>query len=98
MSKSKTQIDIVKDFLEGSTEGVSGGSGNLKIKGNQLVHYRTPIAERLDDKFIVNITRYSLQTGRIQKILRLEIPQEKYIEVKRVPEGFGGSIRDFLPE
>ena len=57
MSKSKTQIDIVKDFLEGSTDGVSGGSGNLKIKGNQLVHYRTPIAERLDDKFIVNITR-----------------------------------------
>lgn len=98
MSKSKTQIDIVKDFLEGSTDGVSGGSGNLKIKGNQLVHYRTPIAERLDDKFIVNITRYSIQTGRIQKMLRLEIPQEKYIEVKRVPEGFDGSIRAFLPE
>lgn len=98
MSNSKTQFDIVKDFLEGSIEGVSGGSGNLKIKGDQLVHYRTPIAERLNDKFIVNITRYSLQTGRIQKMLRLEIPREKYIEVKRVPEGFAGSIRSFLQE
>lgn len=66
-SKSKTQEQVIEDFLVGATEGVSGGSGNLKIKDNQLIHYQTVIAERYENKVILNHTRYSIVTGRIQR-------------------------------
>ena len=44
--KAKTQIQVVQDFLDGATEGRSGSGGNLIIKGDQLIHYQTVIAER----------------------------------------------------
>lgn len=35
--------DVITQFLEGKTEGQSSGQGNLKIKGEVLIHYFTPI-------------------------------------------------------
>ena len=33
--------DIVQSFIDGAAEGQSSGQGNLKIKGDVLVHYFT---------------------------------------------------------
>ena len=52
--KAKTQIQVVQDFLDGATEGRSGSGGNLIIKGDQLIHYQTVIAERYGDKIILS--------------------------------------------
>ena len=35
--------DLVLEFIEGATEGTSAGQGNLKIEGDVLIHYFTPI-------------------------------------------------------
>lgn len=88
--------DIIMDFLNGATEGVSSGQGNLRIKGNVLVHYTTPILERNGDNYILNFTRYSIVTGRLQKQIKEILDEEKIIQVTRIPEGYKGSLKDFI--
>lgn len=81
---------LVNEFIAGASAGTTGGGANLKIVGNQLIHYGTPIAERSNEKFIVNITRYSFVTGRLQKILKESIPSDLYVEVRGIPLGHKG--------
>ena len=84
---------LVNEFIEGATSGVSGGGGaNLKIIGNMLYHFGTTIAERNKEEFVVNITRYSIETTRLQKILLNTIPSEKCVEVKNYPMGYKSSL------
>ncbi len=83
-------------FIGGATEGISAGEGNLKIKNNQLFHYFTPILERWNNKYILNVTRYSLVTGRLQKQLKELIPEEQLVIVKGVSEGYKGSLVDYV--
>ena len=90
---------VIDMFIDGATEGYSGtktNQGNLKIKDDQLIHYSTPIAERFDDKFILNTTRYSLQTGQLQKKIKATIPEEKRIDVKRVPSDTQVSLKEYI--
>ena len=89
-------MDVLGAFIEGKTEGVSSGQGNLRIKGNILYHYSTPILERLDDKFILNVTRYSLVTGKLQKQIKESLSENQIIIVKKVAEGYKGSLQDYL--
>lgn len=93
-SKPKTQIQIVDDFLDGATEGRSGAGGNLIIKGDQLIHYQTVIAERCEEKIILNYTRYSMVTGKIQKVLKEKVPEDKLIMVGRITINYNGLLRD----
>ena len=89
--------DVVQMFIEGATEGTSSGQGNLKIKGDVLKHYYTPILERYSkDKYILNNSRYSIVTGRLQKQIKEMLPEEQIIQVTRVPEGYKGSLSDFV--
>ncbi len=88
--------DVTEQFLNGAVEGSSSGQGNLKIKGDVLVHYYTPILERYGDKYILNMARYSLVTGRLQKQLKEMISEDQLVIVKRVPEGYKGSLIDFI--
>lgn len=90
-----TQEQLIDEFLKGATEGVCGGSGNLKIKGDKLVHYQTAIAERYGERIIINVTRYSLVTGRLQKMLNQKVAEEKQIIARRVREGYNGSLVEF---
>ena len=60
------QLDLVKAFVDGATEG---DALSLHIRGDQLVHYNTAILERHEDNFILNYTRYSLATGKVQKMI-----------------------------
>ncbi len=94
MKNTATFKDLIEALLEGATEGVSA-TGTLKIKGNQLVHYNTPIAERFGEQVIVNVSRYSLATGQLQKQIRSLVPEEKQIIVKKVPVDFDGSLKDY---
>lgn len=88
--------EIIEKFISGEKEGTSAGQGNLKIKGNLLIHYYTPILERFEGKYILNNTRYSFITGRLQKQIREAIPEEKLIIVIKVPKGHQGSLVDFI--
>lgn len=90
--------EVIALFVDGATEGQSSGQGNLKIKGNVLVHYFTPILERYNNSYILNFSRYSIVTGRLQKQIKEIIPKEQIIQVTRVPEGYKGSLKDFVKE
>jgi hypothetical protein len=93
-----TQEQLIDEFINGAKEGVCSGGKNLKIESEKLIHYQTPIAERYKGRFIINVTRYSLVTGRLQKILCERIPAEKQIIVKRVKEGYRESLSDFMED
>lgn len=90
---------LIKSFMSGmpdsDPEAISS-TGTLKIKGDQLIHYYTPIAERSEGKIIVNISRYSLVTGRLQKQLKELVPEDQYVPVRGVREAYKGSLKDFL--
>lgn len=90
--------DVILDFVDGKTEGTSSGQGNLKIKGDVLIHYKTPILERCDDKYILNYSRYSIVTGRLQKQIKELISEDMLIQITKVPEGYKGSLQDFIKE
>ena len=90
---------VINNFISGmkeSEEGSVSTTKTLRIKGDQLIHYWTPIAERIDNKIIVNITRYSIVTGKLQKQLKELVPEDKYVAIKGVREGYNGSLSDFL--
>lgn len=93
-SKPTTQIQIINDFLDGAVEGRSGAGGNLIIKGDQLIHYQTVIAERCEEKIILNYTRYSMVTGKIQKALKEKVPEDKLIMVGRITINYNGLLKD----
>ena len=98
---SVTFENVINNFISGmadTEDGAISTTKTLKIQGDQLIHYWTPIAERRDGKIIVNISRYSLATGKLQKQLRELVPEEKYVTVKGVREGYKGSLADFLPK
>lgn len=96
-----TFVQVITNFMSGMSDSEAGAISakkTLRIQGDQLIHYWTPIAERNDGRIIVNITRYSLATGKLQKQLKELVPQDKYVTVKGVREGYKGSLTDFLPK
>ena len=98
---SVTFENVIKSFISGlldTEDGAVSTTKTLKIQGDQLIHYWTPIAERRDGKIIVNISRYSLATGKLQKQLKELVPKEQYVTVKGVREGYKGPLADFLPK
>ena len=91
----QTIIDL---FLAGETSGRAGSKtapGNLYIKGEQLIHYNTPIMERYGEEYIVNRSQYSIQTGRVQKMLKESLKDRHYYWVLKVPRNYKGSLSDF---
>ncbi len=96
---NKNMTDIINEFLEGATSGMSGSKtapGNLKIQGDQLIHFSTPILERYGDKFILNMSRYSVQTGRLQKLIGTLIDENRLVIVTRVQMDYKSSLKDFI--
>lgn len=64
-------IEVIKQFLNKS----SGNSytGNLISDGVKLFSYNTCIAEWTDSLLLVNVTKYSRSTSRIQNMLIQEL-------------------------
>ena len=93
-----TCTKVIENFIAGIKEGEAGSissTNTVRIKGNQLFHYSTPIIERDDDGFILNISRYSLATGQLQKRMKEMLPVG-FRTVKRVRQEYEGSLKDFL--
>ena len=89
-----SQFELMKQFIYENLQ--EGNAGNGHVKNNQYLHFWTPIMERYEDKIILNQTRYSLVTGRLQKQMKELIPSDKIIFVSKVPEGYKGSLKDFI--
>lgn len=92
--------NVIENFIAGIKEDEDGSVSSTKtvrIKGDQLIHYSTPIIERNEDGFILNISRYSFATGQLQKRMKKMLP-EGYRTVKRVPQDYDGSLKDFLEQ
>lgn len=96
---NKTMKYIINDFIEGATEGISGtqsNPGNLKIVGDRIIHFNTPILERYEGRYLLNMTRYSIQTGRLQKLIKELIDEEQYVVVLKVPMDTKDSLRKYM--
>jgi hypothetical protein len=91
-----TQEVLITNFIAGDTSELRDKGGNLKINENQLIHYRTVIFERYGDKFILNNTRYSVVTGRIQKLIMEKVPKKELMVVKMIPKEYCGLLSDEL--
>lgn len=61
-------IDVIHAFIDGEDKPKTA---NLRIEDNKLINYNTVIAERNDESndFIINVTKYSSSTTRIQNAL-----------------------------
>lgn len=90
--------DLILSFISGATEGYTGtknNPGNLKILGNLLIHYDTTIMERTDEGLLLNLTHYSIQTGRLQKMIKGMVPESDYTAVYRIPRDYHGSLAKY---
>ena len=90
--------DIIDMFLNGETNARAGSRtspGNLGIKGDQLFHYSTPIMERIGNMIVVNLSHYSIETGRVQKMIKMTLTNTRYSIVRGVPRDYKGSLADF---
>ena len=64
-------IEVIKQFLNKSSG--NSDTGNLISDGVKLFSYNTCIAEWTDSLLLVNITKYSRSTSRIQNMLIHEL-------------------------
>ena len=91
--------EVISSFINGATEGCSGtrsNPGNLKIVEDRLVHYDTTIMERTTNRLIVNLSQYSIQTGRLQKLIKSMINEDECDTVYKVPRDYHGSLTAFI--
>ena len=79
--KNKEVISKFVNFAE------SAATANVRSTGDKLFNYYTCIAQRHEGKIIVNVTRYSATTSKIQNYLRRELSGYDVIEVTSVPRG-----------
>jgi hypothetical protein len=87
----KTNEQIIKGFINGAT---SGKVNNLKIDGDKLINYGTVIAQRTGEFFVVNRTKYSITTSKIQSMLlrNLNMNGKMVREVTGIEIGYAGNL------
>lgn len=88
------QTDFIREYVNNNTDNIE--NGNVSIKDGIFYHYWTPMIEKLDGKYIVNVSKYSDVTRFLQRKIKSIIPAEQIIEVKGIPEGYKGRLKDFL--
>lgn len=76
-------IEVIDQFLNKSSG--NSDSGNLISTGDRLINYNTCIAEWNRNCIMINITKYSSSTSRIQNMLLAEGLGLELIRVKNVP-------------
>ena len=79
--RNKEVISKFVNFAE------SAATANVRSTGDKLFNYYTCIAQRHEGKIIVNVTRYSATTSKIQCYLRRELSGYDVIKVTSVPIG-----------
>jgi hypothetical protein len=78
---------VINAFLCGKS--AKSSNGNLRTDGNKLVSYYTAIAVRMGDTIVLNRTKYSVSTSKIQTWLlnSVVIGGFPHREVYNVPLG-----------
>ena len=79
--RNKEVISKFVNFAE------SAATANVRSTGDKLFNYYTCIAQRHEGKIIVNATRYSATTSKIQCYLLRELLGYDVIKVTSVPLG-----------
>ena len=79
--RNKEVISKFVNFAE------SAATANVCSNGDKLFNYGICIAQRHEGKIIVNVTRYSVTTSKIQGYLRAELSNKVVIKVTSVPMG-----------
>lgn len=82
----KTNKDIINAFINGKAYA---HNTNLRVgcNGDRLINYSTTLAQRCGKKIIVNATKYSVSTSKIQSWLNYAIKDFDLIVVDNVPMG-----------
>lgn len=82
-------IEVIKKFI--ARKVAKSSNNNLRTNGDRIVNYSTGLAEWTQDgkKVIVNTTKYSVTTSKIQTYIRYELRVAGIdtIEVTGVPCG-----------
>lgn len=65
----------------------SAATTNVRSTGDKLFNYYTCIAQRHEGKIILNVTRYSVTTSKMQGYVRRELSGYDVTEVTGVPRG-----------
>ena len=65
----------------------SAATANVRSIGDKLFNYETCIAQRHEGKYLLNVTRYSITTSKLQGHVRWELSGYDVIEVTNVPQG-----------
>lgn len=76
--------DVIKKFVNFSEEA---HTLNVVSTGEKLFNYDTCLAQRHKGKIILNVTRYSVSTSKVQHYLKYELDGYQVIEVSGVPRG-----------
>lgn len=79
-----TNQEVISKFVNFAE---SAATANVRSTGDKLFNYATCIAQRHEGKFIVNNTRYSVTTSKMQCYVRRELSGYDVIEVTGVPRG-----------
>jgi len=88
------QANFIKEYVFNNADNIE--NGNVSIKDGIFYHYWTPIIEKYNGMFVVNVSKYSDVTRFLQRKIRAIIPEEKIIEVDHVSEEYKGRLKDFL--
>lgn len=76
--------DVIKAFVNHSE---SAHTLNVRSTGDKLFNYSTCLAQRHEGKIILNVTRYSASTSKVQYYLKYELDGYQVTEVSGVPMG-----------
>ena len=79
-----TNQEVISKFVNFAE---SAATANVRSTGDKLFNYYTCIAQRHGGKIIVNVTRYSATTSKMQCYVRRELSDHDVIEVTSVPRG-----------
>jgi hypothetical protein len=77
--------EVIKSFIQGKSTKSSNGNLWVSCDGKRLFNYYTCIAQRTENGYVLNSTKYSNTTSRIQYYLRNMLP--KYTEVTNIKIG-----------
>jgi hypothetical protein len=73
--------DVIKAFLSGKYASTT----NLHSYGDKLINYNTVIAEHTEAGLVINTSKYSVSTSKIQNVLLKEADQ--YIRIDGLSYG-----------
>lgn len=90
--------EVVKNFV-GRFGDCQSYTGNLYSRGNKLYNYSTVIAQYIEGELVINATKYSTSTSRIQNMVRNEayryIETEKYVPINT--SDLKDYVKDYVP-